>query len=104
MENAMSGRRICRLIAKSLCVWVIPLLLAGTTRAQTPFTFRDVGNETGLFPGVANIAGHGVGWGDVNGDGWPDLYVATFGGHPYARSAAAFTGAGACQRCGLHRL
>jgi hypothetical protein len=51
--------------------------------AQTPFVFRDVGDETGLFPAVSRIAGHGVGWGDVNGDGWPDLYVGTFGGHPY---------------------
>lgn len=47
------------------------------------FRFRDVGNEAGLFPHVGGIAGHGVGWGDVDGDGWPDLYVGTFGGHPY---------------------
>lgn len=51
--------------------------------AQSPFTFRDVGDEAGLFPAVAGIAGHGVAWGDANGDGWPDLYVGTFGGHPY---------------------
>jgi hypothetical protein len=56
---------------------------AGTVRAQTQFTFRDTGDEAGLFPDVARIAGHSVAWGDVDGDGWPDLYVATFGGHPY---------------------
>jgi hypothetical protein len=60
-----------------LLVWVIAFLSTDSTWAQAPFAFRDVGNETGLFPGVANIAGQGVGWGDVNGDGWPDSYVAS---------------------------
>ena len=64
-------------------VCVLALLPADLVLAQTPFAFRDVGDETGLFPSIAGIAGHGVGWGDVNGDGWPDLYVGTFGGHPY---------------------
>ncbi len=63
---------------------VITLLpLVGTVWAESPFSFRDVGDETGLFPAVAEIAGHGIGWGDINNDGWPDLYVGTFGGHPY---------------------
>lgn len=72
-------RRFAWLLALG-CVF---LFLDTASQAQSPFRFRDVGNETGLFPGAANIAGHGVGWGDVNGDGWPDLYVGTFGGHPY---------------------
>ena len=56
---------------------------APAAQAQTQFTFRDVGDEAGLFPHVAKIAGHSAAWGDIDGDGWPDLYVATFGGHPY---------------------
>lgn len=42
------------------------------------FTFRDVGDSAGLFPHIAGIRGHGAAWGDADGDGWPDLYVATF--------------------------
>src|SRR5579871_6269223 len=43
-----------------------------------PFVFTDATESAGLLPEVANIWGHGAGWGDVNGDGWIDLYVSTF--------------------------
>ncbi len=49
------------------------------------FRFRDVGNETNLLPAAADIQGHGAAWGDVDNDGWPDLYIGTFhyqGTHP----------------------
>src|SRR5262249_28974650 len=55
------------------------LSLAGSAdAADYPFVFKDVGDDAGVIPHVAGIRGHGVAWGDVDGDGWPDLFVATF--------------------------
>jgi hypothetical protein len=57
----------------------MPTTLRGhATPVDDPFVFRDVGDEAGVFPHVAGSRGHGAAWGDVDGDGWPDLFVATF--------------------------
>ncbi len=47
-------------------------------KTQQFFVFRGVTEAAGLLPAAKGIMGHGAGWGDINGDGWPDLYVATF--------------------------
>jgi enediyne biosynthesis protein E4 len=47
-------------------------------RAAYPFVFKDVGESAGVLPHAGGIRGHGVAWGDADGDGWPELFVATF--------------------------
>jgi hypothetical protein len=60
------------------------LVLPGEPAAEPPrpgaypFVFTDAGEAAGLFPDAANIWGHGAAWADVDGDGWIDLYIATF--------------------------
>lgn len=43
-----------------------------------PFRFKDVSNTAGILPSASGIFGHGAAWGDVDGNGWIDLYVGTF--------------------------
>ncbi len=56
------------------------LFLTCSAAAQTkqPFVFRDVGDEAGLFPHVGGIRGHGAAWGDIDGSGYPALFVNAF--------------------------
>ncbi len=42
------------------------------------FVFRDAGGETGAMPHLAGIRSHGAAWGDIDGSGFPSLFVATF--------------------------
>ena len=71
-------------VAASISALAGLILFTGEQAAEAPrpgtypFVFTDAGEAAGLFPGAANIWGHGAAWGDVDGDGWIDLYVATF--------------------------
>jgi len=53
-------------------------LQADELHPASPFVFRDVAEEVGVLPAAAGIQAHGAGWGDVDGDGWAELYVGTF--------------------------
>jgi enediyne biosynthesis protein E4 len=74
--------RMTRLMVSCLAVWFASvgavLAQSETPAAKQRFVFRDVAQEAGLLPAAKGIMGHGAGWGDVNGDGWPDLYIGTF--------------------------
>lgn len=68
---------------QSNSIKILSLLLAASwlslgDAGDAPFVFRDVGKKFGILPQAAGIMGHGAGWGDVDGDGWADLYIATF--------------------------
>ncbi|MBY0525721.1 MAG: CRTAC1 family protein [Gemmataceae bacterium] len=75
-------RLYCALLATT--VVGVSLLFAGgaddkpAPASAYPFVFRDVGDEAGAFPHLSGIRGHGAAWGDVDGTGWPSLFVATF--------------------------
>jgi hypothetical protein len=60
----------------------IPLLLwiVLTTSGQSgePLVFQDVGEKSQLLPAAGGIRGHGVAWGDLDGKGYPDLFIASF--------------------------
>ena len=70
-------RQHCGWLSGAALAVVLGIVQVATAQ-QCPFVFRDVGDQVGLYPHVAGIRGHGAGWGDVDGDGWIDLYVATF--------------------------
>lgn len=59
-------------------VLLFAVLCASPLRGEYPFVFRDVGEESGAFPALGGIRGHGAAWGDIDDDGWPSLFVGTF--------------------------
>lgn len=75
----------CRYCVPSLALLAVGLLSGAsgeekgaTAPSKFPFAFKDVGADAGIFPHAAGLRGHGAAWGDLDGDGWPDLFVATF--------------------------
>jgi hypothetical protein len=74
---------LSRLVVCSLfTAFAVTHTASSPASGQDAFRFRDVLAEQGIDP-VVNAAGfrtHAVAWGDVDGDGWIDLYVGTMGG------------------------
>jgi len=65
-----------------LALTAIVLLANRTTIADSPFVFRDVAAEAGLSVPLQGLMAHAAAWGDVNGDGWIDLFVGTYADRP----------------------
>ena len=65
-------------VMRTTLVLVVSFLFLVPAFAAPPFVFRDVGEEAGIFPHLTGIAGHGAAWGDIDNDGWVDLFVGTF--------------------------
>ena len=71
-----------------MCVWrsavvAAALLAAGLWAAEPEFRFEDVTEKVGLKAALAGWElAHAAAWGDVDGDGRPDLYVGAFADRP----------------------
>ena len=53
-------------------------ILPGNSHAQGPVRFEDVTEAAGLLEPLKGMAGHNAIWGDVDADGYPDLFFGTF--------------------------
>lgn len=69
----MKVKRLLFLFFTTIC---LTISLSGQT---TSFTFTNQIKTTALSPKVDSIYGHGAAWGDIDGDGWQDLFVGVFG-------------------------
>jgi len=70
-----------------LCVALFVLLAGGLAAAEDGIRFADVTDEAGLAKHLKNwCVAHGAAWGDVDGDGRPDLYLAAYADRPLYRS------------------
>lgn len=50
----------------------------GVKQKPGPITFKDVTAAVGLYEPLKGMRGHCAAWGDINNDGYPDLFAGTF--------------------------
>lgn len=68
----------------ALLAFTVLLARTVSTFGETPkssahaFVFKETTQETGLAPAVGGTRGHAAAWGDVDGSGYPSLFVGTF--------------------------
>lgn len=79
-----------RLLTLSLLVSLTFGLCGFHAEAAEPFRFEDVTESSGIAAVLEKMPGkrswryaHGAAWGDVDGDGRPDLFAGAFAGRPY---------------------
>jgi len=53
-------------------------ILVGVMSVHGQIKFKDVTKKAGLIEPLRGMMGHAAAWGDVNGDGYPDLFYGTF--------------------------
>jgi len=66
----------CKILALLLfsILWSIPL--------SGQLKFKNVSQKAGMVEPLKGMMGHGAAWGDVDGNGYPDLFFGTFSGRP----------------------
>jgi enediyne biosynthesis protein E4 len=68
-----------RVLRASAMCWA-----AGRSKGSPGISFSDVTAEKGLLRPLRGMYAHAAAWGDVNRDGWPDLFVGSFADRPAA--------------------
>ena len=65
-------------MSSRLAILAVLVLSTHALAADYPFVFKDAGDAAGIFPALEGMRGHSAAWGDVDADGFPDLFVGTF--------------------------
>lgn len=61
---------------------LIGSVLLTTLTLHGQVQFKDVTEKAGLVEPLKGVMGHGAAWGDVTGNGYPDLFLGSFTGRP----------------------
>jgi enediyne biosynthesis protein E4 len=84
-KSAHGGIVCMSLIRTTSMVFAFAVAFMASVASQAapgPITFQDVTSVAGLTNPLKGMNGHCGAWGDLNGDGYIDLFVGTFATHP----------------------